>query len=182
MEEEGKILPIYLYNHPVLRTECEDVEDVNAQEVTELVQNMKKTIEDIGGLGLSAPQVGEDKAIFVVNLPGLKEVFINPDITDESEEIYKEEEGCLSLPELFIPIERSERIEIEYYDENGQFKTINYKGLEGRVIQHELDHLEGVLTVDHLSSSYRRMLKPKIDRIVNNKVDPSYRVRTNKNK
>lgn len=135
----------------VLREKCKPVTEFD-DALRILIQAMYETMEEANGIGLAAPQVGVDKRFFVVGLPdGTKKEFINPRITGTSVETSPYEEGCLSLPEVYHEVIRPSKVIIEAQDMNGNPFTLKASGLMARVIQHEYDHLDGVLFIDHLS-------------------------------
>lgn len=142
------ILEIKKYPDPILRRKCQSVK-IFDENFKNLCAEMFKTMEVNRGLGLAASQVGQSLDFFIIDLDGQKMIFVNPEITVKKEfEIF--EEGCLSFPGLFIKIKRPKKIELKFQDENGQEKTIKADGLLARVIQHELDHLRGILFIDKL--------------------------------
>jgi peptide deformylase len=136
-------------------------------DVTSIVQDLWDTLKDNkNGVGLAAPQIGINKRAFVVNDGhSLKKTFINPIITERFGDVVDEAEGCLSIPGLAGRVARLENIIIEYFDENWMKSTTTYSGMQARIIQHEYDHLEGVLWVDHLPAQVRMEIKPYLDRI-----------------
>lgn len=154
------ILEIKKYPNRVLREKCAKVK-IFDEKLKELCAGMFETMEINKGLGLAASQVGESQCFFIVEMNGEKVIFINPEITKkEGKEIF--EEGCLSFPGLFIKIKRPKKIEVSYQDLDGQVKTIQADGLLARVIQHELDHLEGILFIDKISFWQKLKLKNKL--------------------
>jgi len=154
------ILEIKKYPNRVLREKCAKVK-IFDEKLKELCAEMFETMEINKGLGLAAPQVGESQCFFIVEINGEKVIFINPETTKkEGKEIF--EEGCLSFPGLFIKIKRPKKIEVSYQDLDGQMKTIQADGLLARVIQHELDHLEGILFIDKVSFWQKLKLKNKL--------------------
>ena len=154
------ILEIKKYPDPILRKKCEEVAEITP-EIKELALNMGESMIKDKGIGLSAPQVGESKRIIIVHLieersPEEKEkkvpqVFINPKIIKKSKETAIEEEGCLSFPDLFLKIKRAEEVEVETLNLNGEKIKIEAKGLPARILQHEIDHLDGILFIDRLN-------------------------------
>ena len=145
------MLDIMKLGDEVLREKCKPVTDFD-DALRILIQAMYETMEEANGIGLAAPQVGVDKRFFVVGLPdGTKKEFINPRITGTSVETSPYEEGCLSLPEVYHEVIRPSKVIIEAQDMNGNPFTLKASGLMARVIQHEYDHLDGVLFIDHLS-------------------------------
>ncbi len=141
------VLPILHYKVPILRQKAKSVEDPKAGDVQRLILDMKETVKAKQGVGLAGPQVGEDLRVIVVNL---KECFglINPEIVKVSKKTSVLEEGCLSIPGFFSPIERPEKVTVKALDEKGKKVKIKAKGLLARVLQHEVDHLNGILIID----------------------------------
>src|SRR6478735_2818026 len=152
------ILPIVAYGDPVLKKKAQDI-DSNYKDLPKLIENMFETMYEAHGVGLAAPQVGLGIRLFVVdgepldeeNLKGFKKVFINPVILKEEGSEWPYEEGCLSIPGIRAEVMRHHKLTIEYYDENWKKVKEVYDGLKARIIQHEYDHIEGVLFIDHLS-------------------------------
>ncbi len=182
------ILPIYIYGHPVLRKMTQDI-DASYPNLKELIDNMYETMYNAEGIGLAAPQVGLEDRVFVIDLSpladeenpqyeGLKKVFINARITNRSGDVSSMEEGCLSIPAVHESVPRHETIEIEYLDENLELHTETYTGFTARVIQHEYDHIDGILFVDHISAIRKRLIKSKLSSMMKGKVSCHYRVRT----
>ena len=179
------ILPIHVYGSPILHEPTKEV-DTNTPELQELIDNMIETMHGASGIGLAAPQVGRTERLFVVDLSPLSEdepdlpnsplVFINPQIEEESEEEEEFEEGCLSIPDLREYITRPESISISYLDREFNVQKLEAEGMLARVIQHEYDHLEGVLFIDHISSFKRRLMKRRLKEMTNGKVQTDYPV------
>lgn len=179
------ILPIVTYGENVLRKKCEDF--AIEENLKELINNMYETMYNAEGVGLAAPQVDIDKRIFVIDTNGmsdnkeekLKGVFINPKIElIEDEDDYEFLEGCLSIPGINENIIRPRDIKLTYYDENWQLKTESYTGLISRVIQHEYDHIEGVLFIDYLTPFQRKRLDKKLLQIKLKKHQTKYLTKT----
>lgn len=144
-----------------LRRPSKAVEQIDT-ELRELIRNMFITMEEDKGIGLAAPQVGENIRLFIVKIDdGIERVFINPQIIATSEQQCSYEEGCLSIPNIYASVIRPEAITIQYKDMNGRRKTMQASGLLARVIQHEYDHLEGILFIDRLSEKERDALVAK---------------------
>ena len=182
------ILPIYIYGHPVLRKETQDI-DASYPNLKELVDNMYETMYNADGVGLAAPQVGLVDRIFVIDLSpladeespqyeGLKKTFINARITSRTGDMVSTEEGCLSIPGINESVPRHDEIEIEYLDENLEPHTETFIGFTARVIQHEYDHIDGILFIDHISAIRKRLIKSKLTNMTKGKVSCHYRVRT----
>lgn len=183
------ILPIYIYGQPVLRKVAEDIDVENYPKLTELIDNMFETMYNAEGVGLAGPQVGLSERIFVVDLSPLadeehpefqdfKKVFINAHITERDGDLKQVEEGCLSVPGIHEKVPREERIRIEYLDENLESHDEEYSGYMARVIQHEYDHLDGIMFVDRISPLRKRMIKSKLSNLEKGKVKCDYRIRT----
>ncbi len=182
------ILPIYIYGHPVLRKETQDI-DASYPNLKELIDNMYETMYNADGVGLAAPQVGLVDRIFVIDLSpladeespqyeGLKKTFINARITSRTGDMVSTEEGCLSIPGINESVPRHDEIEIEYLDENLEPHTETFTGFTARVIQHEYDHIDGILFIDHISAIRKRLIKSKLTNMTKGKVSCHYRVRT----
>lgn len=187
------ILPIYPYGNPVLRAECEDITG-DTPELQQLIEDMIETMHGASGIGLAAPQIGKNLHLFVVDISHLEEdyekdegqpfpelwknpiVFINPEITDESETLSDFEEGCLSIPDIREVVTRPTEVQIRFLDRH--FKTHDWRvdRLLARVIQHEYDHIEGILFVDHLSAFKRRMLRRKLQEIARGNIETDYKM------
>ncbi|ARA91817.1 peptide deformylase [Rhodothermaceae bacterium RA] len=178
------VLPIHVYGDPILRRPADPVEE-NGPELQQLIENMVETMHAASGIGLAAPQVGRTERLFVVDLTPMADeideevppqpmVFINPTITEESEETTEFEEGCLSIPEIREIVRRPERIRVEYRDRNFTPQVLEADGLLARVIQHELDHLDGILFVDHISAFRRQLLKRRLREMARGEVEADY--------
>lgn len=180
------ILPIYLYGQPVLRKETKEI-DKDYPNLKELIDNMFETMYNAEGIGLAAPQVGLDIRMFIVDLEpladdepkyaGFKKVFINPRIIEEKGEMVKMNEGCLSLPGLSEAVERESTIRIQYLDENFNAHDEEYTDFFARCIQHEYDHIEGVLFIDHISPIRKQLIKSKLNNMLKGKVGCHYRTK-----
>lgn len=173
-----KLLDIVLYPNNILRQKATKVEEIT-EEIKDLVQNMFHTMYTDNGIGLAAPQVGISKRIFVMDAAKSTEdedtqtvksdpiCFINPEITKKSDEIFEYEEGCLSIPAASGAVKRPKKITVTFTDVEGKQNTIEAEDLMATCIQHEIDHLDGILFIDHLSQikrdiairKYRRFLK-----------------------
>ena len=143
-----KILKIVQENDPVLRKKAEPVKNPKSPEIQELIVNMVATMKEVNGIGLAAPQVGASFRIFTVNMEDKIYVFINPEMKDLSQDESPFEEGCLSVQKVWGPVIRPKKLTIKALDENGKPIKIRAKGLLARVIQHEMDHLNGKLFID----------------------------------
>lgn len=183
------ILPIYIYGHPVLRKVAEDIDVLKYPNLNELIDNMYETMYNAEGIGLAAPQVGLADRIFVVDLEplanddhpefkGFKKAFINAHIIERSGDEEFVEEGCLSIPGINEKVPRENKILIRYTDENLQEHTEEYSGFMARVIQHEYDHIDGIMFVDRISALRKRMIKTKLLAMEKGKVSCHYRTKT----
>ncbi|MFA5589082.1 MAG: peptide deformylase [Bacteroidales bacterium] len=179
--------PITVYGDPLLRKKAKEIEE-NHEGLAEIIENMWETMYHSDGVGLAAPQVGLSIRLFIIDAspaadedPGLenfKKVFINPEIIKLTGEDWIMNEGCLSLPEIREDVKRPEAVRLKYYDEHFVLHEETYTGYAARVIQHEFDHLEGVLFIDHLSPLRKKLLKTKLRNIATGKVQPHYRIKT----
>ncbi len=181
---------IRLFGDPVLRHQTTPVESVTP-ELRELLNDLIETMHNAEGIGLAAPQIGRLERVFVVdisflfeslsedeqaNFPEQPMVFVNPTIRWESETEEEFEEGCLSIPDIREPVYRPDAVEITFMDEHMQEHTSTFDGLLARVIQHEYDHLEGILFTDHISAFRRSLLKRKLTEISNGNIQAEYPV------
>ena len=186
------ILPIVAYGTPVLKKKGTDITP-EYPAFDQLLQNMWETMYAANGVGLAAPQVGIGIRLFIVDaspfadddalteeeqkqLTGFKKVFINPQIEESGEE-WAFNEGCLSIPDVREDVYRQEEIHILYWDENFKEHQEVYTGLAARVIQHEYDHIEGVLFTDKLSPLKKRLIKGKLNNIAKGNIDVDYKMR-----
>lgn len=180
------ILPIVAYGEPVLNKKAGEI-DKSYPNLPELIANMFETMYEASGVGLAAPQIGLSIRLFIVdaspfeeddeNLAGFKKVFINPQILEEEGEEWLFNEGCLSFPGLREDVSRKPVIRMRYEDENFQTHEEQFDGIAARIIQHEYDHIEGVVFVDRLSPLKRQLIKGKLNDIVKGMVKVSYRMR-----
>jgi len=177
------IYPIVVYGDPVLKKRGADIVQGEI-DVKQLSEDMFETMESAHGIGLAAPQIGKSIRMFVVDGSPLEEedmadfrkVFINPEIIEEAGEEWAFEEGCLSIPNIREDVSRQEEITIRYFDENWVEHEDTFDGMKARIIQHEYDHIEGVLFTDYLSPLKKRMLKGKLQNITKGKMKVDYRV------
>jgi peptide deformylase len=180
------ILPVYVYGDPVLRKVAEPI-GPDYPNLKEVLENLWETMYHADGVGLAAPQVGLSIRVFVIDasagaeeepaLKDFKKTFINPVLLQRGGEPWIMEEGCLSLPEIREDVSRPEMVKIRYQDENFQEFEEEYNGFVARVIQHEYDHLEGVLFIDFLSSLRRKLLRGRLANISLGKVQPHYKIK-----
>ena len=178
------IYPIVVYGNPVLKKRARDIEEGEI-DVVELAADMYETMKQADGIGLAAPQIGKGIRMFVIDaskmedpeISKFKQIFINPVITNQVGDEWAFEEGCLSIPEVREEVFRQEKLTIKFFDENWQPHKKTFDGLKARIIQHEYDHIEGVLFTDHLSPFKKRLLKGKLVNISKGKVQPNYRIK-----
>ena len=187
------ILPIYGYGDPVLRKVGEDI-SAEYPNLQEIIVNMYETMYNAYGVGLAAPQVGLAIRLFVIDtepfsdsedltteeqnqLKGFKQTFINAKMLKEEGEEWGFNEGCLSIPDVREDVYRQEKITLEFYDENFNKKTEVYDGLVARVIQHEYDHIEGILFTDKIAMLKKTLIKKKLQNIMDGKARPDYRMK-----
>lgn len=178
------IYPVTVFGDPILRKHAEpitsDFKDLNG-----LIENMFETMYNSDGVGLAAPQVGQSIRLFVIDSTtddedepaGIKKAFINPEIIEVFGDEWSLNEGCLSLPEIREDVIRPESVRIKYLDENFAEHEEIFNGFTSRVIQHEYDHLEGIMFVDYLNPLKKRILKSKLVAISKGKVIPKYRIK-----
>ena len=188
------IYPIVLYGAKVLREKTEPIpkELINSDRMKKFLEDMFASMYAAEGIGLSAPQIGFALRVFVVDgtplydpvenpdptIKNFKEVFINPEIIQREPPEITIEEGCLSFPKLRINIKRPEKITIKYYNQHVELITKTYEGFAARIIQHEYDHLEGILFIDHLKGIKRKFINSKLKQIMRGKVSTNYKVLT----
>lgn len=187
------ILPIVAYGDPVLRKEAEEISKDYPQ-LKEIMDNMWETMYNASGVGLAAPQVGLPIRMFMIDtepfseeqdltpeeqkeLAVFKQTFINAQVIEETGEEWSFNEGCLSIPNVREDVYRQEKVTIRYQDENFEEHTKTFEGLIARVIQHEYDHIEGILFTDKISSLKKRLIKNKLNNISKGKTNVDYRMR-----
>lgn len=185
------VLPIYAYGNPVLKKVAEDI-GPDYPKLDELLENMFETMYQANGVGLAAPQIGLSIRLFIVDaspfaedeeegedlshLKDFKKVFINPEIISEEGEEWGFTEGCLSIPEIREEVQRKPKIKIRYMDENFEEHEEEFDGFAARVVQHEYDHVDGVLFTDKISPLRKRLLAGKLRDISKGKLRGSYRM------
>lgn len=185
------ILPIYPYGSPILREETVPVEQ-DSPELQRLIDDMVETMHAASGIGLAAPQVGRREMLFVVDLSAMAEdflhdlgevpdyarapmAFINPEIVEEDEDdVCDYEEGCLSIPDIREMVSRPDRVRVRYRDRHFEAYEIEATGVLARVVQHELDHLHGVLFIDHISQLRRKLLNRRLRSIARGEGEAEY--------
>ncbi len=178
------VYPIVVYGHPILRKVAEDI-DRDYPELGKLVDDLFETMYRSEGLGLAAPQIGRSIRIFVIDgepvaedepdLAGFKKVFINARIVEKNGEIVPMNEGCLSIPHLREEVNRESHIRIRYYDDKWEFHDEVFDGYKARIIQHEYDHLDGILFTDKVNPLRKRLLKSKLTAISKGKFEADYK-------
>lgn len=181
------VLPIYVYGDPILRERAQPV-TANTPALQQLLDDMVETMQAASGIGLAATQVGHRERVFVVDLTPMREeleaegetlppmpmFFINPEIIWTSETLCRFEEGCLSIPDIREIVERPELVQIRYLDRRFQPQELEARGMLARVIQHEYDHLEGILFIDRISAFRRQLLRRRLREIARGQVAAEY--------
>ncbi len=187
------ILPIVAYGDPVLRQKAKEINE-DYPKLDELLENMFETMYGARGIGLAAPQVGLPIRLFIVDatpfeddddltederefVSTFKKVFINAKIVEETGDEWAFNEGCLSIPDINEDVFRKPQITIEYQDENFKKHKETFDGIVARIIQHEYDHIEGILFTDKLSPLKKRLIKGRLANISKGKIDVSYRMK-----
>lgn len=187
------ILPIVAYGNPVLKRVADDITS-DYPNLSELIENMWETMYAAHGVGLAAPQIGLSIRLFVIDaspfvdeeemdqeeiniLKDFKKVFINPTIEEEQGELWSFSEGCLSIPDVREDVFRKEEIVVSYVDENFKPQQLKLNGLAARVVQHEYDHIQGVLFTDHLSPLKKRLIKNRLTSISKGSISVEYRMK-----
>ncbi len=179
------ILPIVAYGDPVLKTKAKSITK-DYPHLKELIEDMFETMYNAKGVGIAAPQLGYSIRLFIVDgapfdeeeeVKNFKQVFINAQMINEEGEKWKFNEGCLSIPGIREDVVRKPQIELEYEDENFQKHRKVFTGTVARIIQHEYDHIEGVLFTDRISAMRRRLLKNSLLNISKGEVEVDYKMR-----
>jgi peptide deformylase len=180
------ILPITVYGNPVLRKVCTEIKK-DDEGIQELIQNMFETMYAADGVGLAAPQIDRAIRLFVMDaspmaeddpsLEGFKRVFINAKIISEEGKEWSFNEGCLSIPGIREDVIRPEKIHIQYYDENFEFHDEFLEGIKARIVQHEYDHIDGILFTDKIAPIRKRLIKGKLTAMSKGKVDADYKIK-----
>ncbi|MBT8286142.1 MAG: peptide deformylase [Flavobacteriaceae bacterium] len=187
------ILPIVAYGDPVLRKVGAEIEE-DYEGLKTLIENMWETMYNANGVGLAAPQIGLPIRLFLVDtspfaeddeltdaeqrkLKDFKSVFINAEMLEETGELWPFNEGCLSIPDIREDVTRNDTITLRYQDENFKEHTESFDGILARVIQHEYDHIQGILFTDKVSSLKKRLLKGKLNNISKGKIQVDYKMR-----
>ncbi len=193
------ILPIIAFGNPILKRIADNLPE-NFEGLSSLLADMFETMYAAKGVGLAAPQIGESIRLFIVDgspfaneegeeidpkaigIEGFKKVFINPIIEEESGDLWPFQEGCLSIPKIRENVNRKERICVSYYDENWTFHREEFDGYKARIIQHEYDHLEGILFTDKLSPLKKKLLSKRLGNVSIGIVEVDYKMKFNKKK
>ena len=187
------ILPIIAYGANVLKTKAVNITS-DFPDLKTLIDNMWETMYNANGVGIAAPQIGKSIRLFVVDaapfskddeisddeistLKDFKKVFINPIMIEETGREWDFKEGCLSIPNIREDITRKEKITIKYYDESFKEIELTLEGLAARIVQHEYDHIEGVLFTDKLSSLKKKLIRGKLNDISKGKIQTEYKMR-----
>lgn len=183
------VLPMYILGQPVLRKETEEI-STDYEGLDELIANMFETMQKAEGVGLAAPQVGLPIRLFVVDLDVLSEdlpeykgflhAYINPQIIETSEETETMEEGCLSVPGIHESVRRPISVHATYMDENRALHDEWIEGYAARVFQHEYDHLEGKLFIDHISALRKQLIKKKLLAMTKGQYNCGYKTKMNR--
>ena len=183
------ILPIIGYGNPILKITSKDINN-SYPNLKKLINDMYETMYNANGVGLAAPQIGKSIKLFIIDtapflnideneiegikVESIKQIFINPVIIKESGDRLSFEEGCLSIPNIREDVNRKSDISIEFYDENFILNKKSFSGVVARVIQHEYDHIQGILFTDKLTSFKKRLLKNKLNNIEKGNIDIDY--------
>jgi peptide deformylase len=189
------ILPIVAYGDPVLKKEAQEINQ-DYPHLTQLISDMYETMYAAHGVGLAAPQIGRSIRLFIVDgapfaedneenetdpralgIDTFKKVFINPVIEEESGEEWGFNEGCLSIPKIREEVFRREKVHISYFDEKFDYHEETFEGYAARIIQHEYDHIDGILFTDHLSPLKRRLLSKRLVNISKGDVSVDYKMK-----
>ncbi|MGP8215623.1 MAG: peptide deformylase [Bacteroidia bacterium] len=186
------VLPIIAYGDAVLRKKAQEI-TADYPDLEKIIENMFDTMHNAKGVGLAAPQIGLSIRLFIVDataygedqedeekrkeLTGFKKIFINPRIVKEEGQVWKFNEGCLSIPTIREDVERKPKIRIKYVDENFKERDEEFDDIRARIVQHEYDHIEGILFVDKINPLRRRLLKRKLTDLSKGIVDVSYRMK-----
>ncbi len=172
-------LPIYNCFHPIMKQSTEDIQDIDS-DLQKLVEDMFETMHTADGIGLAANQVGISKSLVVIDTSAAtkkndpKYVLINPQILESSEESNEYQEGCLSVPKFFEDVIRPKKIRVRYWDLKGKEFNIEADDTLARVMQHEIDHLNGILFYERLTPIRRTLSKSKLNRIRKRQTKPDY--------
>jgi peptide deformylase len=178
------ILPIYTYGQEVLRKKCEEI-TADYPELSTLIANMYETMYASNGIGIAAPQIGVPIRLFIVdtgnmdegNNTPLNQVFINPTVVEEWDTPWKFEEGCLSIPGIRENVSRNEKVKIKFQDLDFNWHERTFSGMAARVIQHEYDHIEGVLFIDRINPLRKKLIQTKLKDMSKGYVKADYKIK-----
>lgn len=180
------ILPIYVYGSEVLRESAKEIDVNNYPNLQELIDNMQQTMENADGVGIAAPQVGVSIRLLIVDgtpfleddkeLGNFKRVMINPVLLEESSDTAEYSEGCLSVPDIHADIVRPASIKVRYLDREYKEVEESFSGFACRMVQHEMDHLDGKMFVDRATPIRKKMIQSKLQGIANGKIRTHYKV------
>jgi len=185
------IYPIYVYGMPVLRKVALDI-DEDYPDLEQLIEDMYETMFEAEGLGLAAPQIGLPIRLIVIDgsrmdaddddderreLRGFKKILINPRIIEETGDEWEFNEGCLSIPGVREEVKRKPELFLRYQDENFVEKEERFEGIKARIIQHEMDHVNGILFTDRISPLRKRLLNKRLKEISKGKTEAAYKIR-----
>jgi peptide deformylase len=180
------ILPVFAFGQPVLKKRATDI-NKDYEGLESLINNMWETMYAAHGVGIAAPQIGVSVRLFIIDsiqimeeekkAEGIKKVFINAQIIEETGEFWSYEEGCLSIPNIRGDVERQQKVRIQYLDENFEKHDEIYEGINARVIQHEYDHIEGVLFVEKLKPLKKKLIQRKLNDIKTGKATADYKIK-----
>ncbi|MDT8308134.1 MAG: peptide deformylase [Bacteroidales bacterium] len=186
MDNTKMIYPIVAFGHPLLRKKSVDISP-DYPELDLIIENMYQSMYVSKGVGLAAPQIGLNIRLFLLDTSPyaniypevkiFKKAFINPTIEEDTGNEWVFEEGCLSIPNIHEDVVRKDTVRIAYYDENFNKHIEVFDGIVARIIQHEYDHLEGVLFVDRISNLRKMLLKRRLNDIANGNISPSYKMK-----
>lgn len=183
------ILPVYLYGSAVLREKASeiDLKTIDREELAKLIADMYETMYNSEGVGLAAPQIGKSIRLLMVDGSDLAEVYpylknfkrtmINPEILERSEETCEHEEGCLSIPDIHCSVVRPKSIKVRYYNEDLEQVEEEFDRFDARMVQHELDHLEGRLFIDYATPIRKKMIGSKLHNIAKGKISTFYKTK-----
>jgi peptide deformylase len=180
------ILPVFAFGQPVLKKKAIDINS-DYDGLENLISNMWETMYAAHGVGIAAPQIGASIRLFVIDsiqimeedkkTEGIKKVFINARIIEETGELWSYEEGCLSIPNIRGDVERKQKVRVQYLDENFKMHDEIYEGINARVIQHEYDHIEGILFIEKLKPLKKKLIQRKLNDIKTGKATADYKIK-----
>jgi len=180
------ILPVYAYGQPVLKKVATPI-SADFENLQGLIADMWETMYAAHGVGIAAPQIGLSIRLFVIDTiqimeedkksEGIKKVFINAKVVEETGDLWPYEEGCLSIPEIRGDVERTQKVRIQYQDENFKQYDEIYEGINARVIQHEYDHIEGILFTEKLKPLKKKLIQRKLNDVKAGKIQADYKIK-----